>query len=102
VTAEEIAENTRKLISASVPGYSKIIDVTTSESDLTREQVERIASLLRGGPESRGAVAFVVDPDRKGFAEAFADVTRGDRPVALFRSLHAARTWLKDARSNAP
>jgi len=102
VAAEEIVEISRKLIAANVPGYAKIIDVTTSESDLTGEQVERIADLLRGGPETRGAVAFVVNPERTGFAEAFADVTRGERPVELFRSLHAARNWLKNERAGAP
>jgi hypothetical protein len=96
VTAEEIAENTKKLIAANVPAYAKIIDVTASKSDLTREQVERVAALLRGDPADtkRGPVAFVVDPGRRGFAEAFAEVTRGERPIKLFRSLHAARRWL--------
>lgn len=106
VTAEEIAENTKSLIAADVPGFAKIIDVTGSASDLTREQVQRVADLLRGGPDSplRGPVAFVVNPARKGFAEAFAEVTQGDRPIELFTSLHAARSWLKRegaARPNA-
>ena len=52
VTAEEIAENTRSLIAADVPGFAKIIDVAGSASDLTRDQVQRIADLLRGGPDS--------------------------------------------------
>ena len=50
VTAEEIAENTKKLVASNVPGFAKIIDVTGSNSDLTREQVERVAALLRGDP----------------------------------------------------
>lgn len=101
VTADEIAENTKALIAADVPGFAKIIDVAGSASDLTREQVERIAAQLRGGPDSpsRGAVAFVVNPARKGFAEAFAEVTQGERPIELFASLHAARTWLKAAKT---
>ena len=66
VTAEEIAENTKKLVAANVPGYAKIIDVTGSNSDLTREQVERLAALLRGDPTDtkRGAVAFVVPHEK--------------------------------------
>lgn len=104
VTAEEIAANTRTLIDADVPGFAKIIDVAGSASDLTRDQVQRIADMLRGGPDSpsRGPVAFVVNPARKGFAEAFAEVTRGDRPIELFTSLHAARSWLKQSREGAP
>ena len=103
VTADEIAENTKALIAANVPGFAKIIDVAGSASTLAREQVERIAALLRGGPDSpsRGAVAFVVNPARQGFAEAFAEVTQGERPIELFTSLHAARSWLKDAKAGA-
>lgn len=98
VTAEEIRENTQKLVEANVPSYAKIIDVSGSKSDLTREQVEKIAALLRGDPADtkRGAVAFVINPNRKGFANAFADVTKGERPVRLFESLHEARRWLLD------
>jgi hypothetical protein len=43
-------------------------------------------------------VAFVINPDRIGFANVFADVTQGERPIQLFRSLHEARAWLDRAR----
>ena len=68
VTADEIAANTRTLVEADVPGYAKIIDTAGSNSDLTREQVDKIATLLRGDPKdrTRGPVAFVVNPDPKG------------------------------------
>lgn len=100
VTAEEIAENTKTLIAANVPGFAKIIDVAGSASDLAREQVQRIADMLRSDPDSplRGPVAFVVNPARKGFAEAFAEVTQGERPIELFSSLHAARRWFEPPR----
>ena len=103
VTAEEIRENTQKLVAANVPGYAKIIDVSGSSSDLTREQVDKIAALLRGDPADtkRGAVAFVINPNRKGFADAFAEVTQGERPIRLFSSLHEARKWLLDGGSHA-
>lgn len=103
VTAEEIRENTEKLIAANVPGYAKIIDVSGSSSDLTREQVDKIAALLRGDPADtkRGAVAFVINPNRKGFADAFAEVTKGERPIQLFSSLHEARKWLLDGGAHA-
>lgn len=103
VTADEIRENTHKLIAANVPGYAKIIDVSGSNSDLTREQVEKIAALLRGDPADtkRGAVAFVINPNRKGFADAFAEVTQGERPIRLFESLHEARKWLLDGGAHA-
>jgi len=104
VTGDEISKSIRTFMAANVSGYGKIVDVTGAASELARDQVERIAALLRGDPDgpSRGAVAFVVAPERSGFAEAFADVTRGERPIELFRSLHAARTWLADAGTAAP
>jgi hypothetical protein len=103
VTADEIAANTKALVEANVPGYAKIIDTTGSNSDLTREQVEKVATLLRGDPmdRTRGPVAFVVNPDRKGVADAFAEVTQGERPIRLFKSLHSARTWLLEGGAHA-
>ncbi len=98
VSADEIAENTRKLVAANVPTYAKIIDVRGSASDLTKDQVNGVADMLRGRSDvaARGPVAFIIDPTRSGFADVFADVTKGERPVQLFRSLHEARKWLKE------
>lgn len=103
ITAEEIADTARRLMAADVPGYAKIVDVAASRSDLTREQVERIAALLRGdaADRTRGPVAFVVNPERKGFSAVFAEITRGDRPIELFRSLHSARRWLLEGGAHA-
>ena len=100
ITAEEIAANTPRLVEANVPGYAKIIDVSQAKSELTREQVQKVADLLRGPPgdTSRGPVAFVINPDRIGFANVFADVTHGEQPIQLFRSLHQARAWLDTTR----
>jgi len=97
VTPEEISRNTQQLIAANVPHYGKIIDVSLATSDLSKDQVDRIAAMLRGDPGSgRGPVAFVINPDRVGFAHAFADATKGDRPVKLFRTLREARRWLEE------
>jgi hypothetical protein len=100
ITAEEISDNTRRLVEANVAAYAKIIDVSQAKSELTREQVQKVADLLRGAPgdTSRGPVAFVINPDRIGFANVFADVTQGERPIQLFRSLHEARIWLDRTR----
>jgi len=78
--------------------------VSQAKSELTREQVQKVADLLRGAPgdTSRGPVAFVINPDRIGFADVFADVTQGERPIELFRSLHEARAWLERARQGLP
>ncbi len=58
VTAEEMAENTKKLIIANAPTYAKIIDVTGSNSDLTRERVEWVAAMLRGRSHFQDAGAL--------------------------------------------
>ena len=103
IAAEEIAATTRQLVEANVPAFAKIVDVSQAKSELTREQVQKIADLLRGAPgdTSRGPVAFVIDPDRVGFANVFADVTQGERPIQLFKSLHEARAWIERAQQGA-
>jgi hypothetical protein len=103
IAAEEISDTTRRLVEANVPTYAKIIDVSQAKSELTREQVQKVADLLRGAPgdASRGPVAFVINPERIGFANVFADVTQGERPIQLFRSLHEARAWLERTRQGS-
>lgn len=100
VTAEDLANNVKELIEAHVAHYAKIIDVSSSHWVLTKEQIGAIADTLRGDPASdtRGPVAFIVSPTDEGFAQAFAEITDGDRPVRLFHSLHQARRWLEELR----
>jgi hypothetical protein len=100
ITADEMATVKRQIIEANVRAYAKIIDVSQGRSEVTREQVQKIADLMRGAPgeASRGPVAFVIDPDRIGFPNMFADITEGERPIQLFRSLHEARAWIARAR----
>ena len=95
ITAEDISLISQELIEANVPHYGKIVDATLSTSNLTGQEVEHIAAMLRGEPGAgRGPVAFVNDPESVRFARAFADATHGDRPVKLFRTLREARNWL--------
>jgi hypothetical protein len=100
ITADDLANNVKELIEARVAHYAKIIDVSSSHWVLTKEQIDAIAGTLRGDPNSdmRGPVAFIVSPNDEGFAQAFAGITQGDRPVRLFHSLHQARRWLEDLR----
>ena len=100
ITAEEIAAIKRKIVESNVREYAKIIDVSQGRSQLTREQVQHVADLLRGAPgdSARGPVAFVIDPERIDFPHIFADVTQDERPIQLFRSLHEARAWIDRTR----
>lgn len=104
ITAEEVAGVKRQIIEANVRTYGKIIDVSQSRTELTREQVQQVADLMRGAPDeaSRGPLAFVIDPERIDFAHMFADITQGERPVQLFRSLHEARAWIERIRQPPP
>ena len=104
ITPEEMAETRKALIEAKVQHFAKIIDVSQGRAELSYEQVQKIAALLQGAPDGavdgarRGPVAFVIDPARHGFADLYADVTKGERPIELFRSLHDARAWLDRTR----
>lgn len=104
ITAEEIAAVKQQIADANARAYGKIIDVSQARSELTREQVQRVADLLRGTPEeaSRGPVAFVIDPERIDFPHIFADVTQSERPIQLFKSLHEARAWIERVRQGSP
>jgi hypothetical protein len=104
ITAEEISAVKLQIADANARAYGKIIDVSQGRSELTREQVQKVADLLRGTPEeaSRGPVAFVIDPGRIDFPHVFADVTQDERPIQLFRSLHEARAWIERIRQQPP
>ena len=104
ITAEEIAAVKQQIIEANARTYGKIIDVSQGRSELTREQVQKVADLMRGAPDetSRGPVAFVIDPGRIDFPHIFADLTQGERPIQLFRSLHEARAWVERTRQGRP
>ncbi|MGQ3310737.1 hypothetical protein, partial [Reyranella sp.] len=52
VTGDEIVECIEKLKAPQIRGYAKIVDVTGASSEVTREQVERLAGALRGGPDA--------------------------------------------------
>jgi hypothetical protein len=94
IRPDEIMGAAKQLFEAQVPQFAKLVDVAGATADFDIEQVDRIATLLRGGPDlKRGPVAFLVDPDRGDFARAFA-ATQGERPVSLFKSLRDARDWL--------
>jgi hypothetical protein len=100
VTAEDIAAIKQQIADANARAFAKIIDVSQGRSELTLEQVRKVADLLHGPPgeASRGPVAFVIDPAHVDFPSMFADATQGERPIQLFKSLHEARTWLERNR----
>ena len=96
ISPEEIRTAARELSDANVRSFAKVVEVTGATTAWTPDQVGQVAALL-GGPstEKRGPVAFIVDPARNTFAQAYADQTTGEVPIKWFRGLHEARDWLK-------
>jgi len=88
----------RDLAQAGVIHYRKIIDVTAAKSSTVGKDEPLAADAqLRGldnrkGP--RGPLALVTDAGRGELAQVFKALTADDRPVEVFRSIHAARKWL--------
>jgi len=104
VTIEEVRECVEKLKDPKIRGFAKLVDVTGGAALMSGDEVRRLGDSLRGPPDAplRGPLAFLVGSDREGFAEVFAQTTQGDRPIALFESLHEARKWLAEHRDDRP
>ena len=65
---------------------------------LTKEQVRRVAELVRGA--ARGSdvarVALVIDPAGLALAHRIEQGRRGNNRVRSFKSLHEARRWITE------
>lgn len=95
IAPDEIMGAAQQLFEANVPEFAKVVDVAGASAEVDPERIQRIAALLRGGPDAkRGPVAFLVDRSRGEFARAFKE-TQGERPVQIFHSLREAREWLQ-------
>jgi hypothetical protein len=96
ITPDEIRGMAQQLAEANVRSFAKIVEVAGATTEFSYDQVVRVSEFLRGAStEKRGPVAFIVDPNRTGFPEAFAKQTVGEGPISLFTSLREARTWLE-------
>jgi hypothetical protein len=99
-TSDDISNMMQRFVETGALHYRKIIDTSAAHVAISPAQVDAIAATVRADPKasSRGPLAFVVDLNQAEFAEKFAEVTEGERPVKVFGSIHAARKWL-DERS---
>lgn len=96
ISPDEIRGVAQQLAEANVRPFAKVVEVAGATTEWTPEQVARVAQLLRGASsEKRGPVAFIIDPARTAFPEAFAEMTKGEGPIELFKSLGEARGWLR-------
>jgi len=72
IRPDEIMGAAQQLLEAQVPQFAKLVDVAGATADFQIEQVEKIATLLRGAADmKRGPVAFLISPERGDFARAF-------------------------------
>jgi hypothetical protein len=103
-TADEIASLARQFAESGMMHYRKIVDTSAGDFFVDEARVASIAAFLRADPNaaSRGPLAFVVDPARSQFAEKFAELTAGERPVKIFHSLRTARLWLDERATIQP
>lgn len=103
ISDEDIRKTVQDLLAADVSSLAKIIDTSAATSRETTEQVATIARMMREGPghEQRGPVACVIDAQRAGFAEAFAEQSGDDRPIRLFTSLREARRWAEQVMAES-
>ena len=95
ISPDEIRGAAQQMFEAKVPHFAKLVDVAGAVTEVNLQQVQAMATLLRGKPEDkRGPVAFLIAPGRGEFARAFASTQNGQRAVSLFTTLREARAWL--------
>lgn len=98
VSADDIQEVAREFLKTGRQAYGKIIDTSAGSSSIDENRMAAIAAFMRADPkaQSRGPLAFVVDPKRGAQAQKFAELTSEERPVKVFTSLHEARKWVRE------
>lgn len=79
--------------------YRKIVDVAAANSTADMDRLKALMLFARSAPNAaeRGPVAFVVDAKRGEAVRELATMNEeGERPIAVFTSLHEARRWLDE------
>ncbi len=102
--ASDMLALARQFADADIMLYRKIVDITAGALVVDDAELANVAALLRADPgtDARGPLAFVVDSTGSRVAEKFAELTTGERPVQVFRSLHVARRWLDECSAIQP
>jgi hypothetical protein len=103
-TASDMLALAHQFADADMMPYRKIVDITAANLLVDDAELASAAAVLRADPAmtARGPLAFVVDAAGSSVAEKFAELTTGERPVKVFRSLHAARKWLDECSAIMP
>jgi hypothetical protein len=103
-TADDIMEVAREFLKTGRQAYGKIVDTSAGSSPIGEDKLAAIAAFMRADPkaQSRGPLAFVVDPKRGEQVHKFAELTSGERPVKVFTSLREARKWVRENMKREP
>jgi hypothetical protein len=85
------------VVAAGALSYRKIFDTTGATANLSEDDLMALGARIRAytaiGPI--GPLAIVATTDRSyGQARMFTALAEADRPIKIFRELHAARHWL--------
>lgn len=102
LTLPELIDFLREFLAVEKMSYRKIVDFSACEPGFDfaglAEFIKLRSELRPPGPS--GPLALVLGEHQKDFGKAFADLTGGDRPASVFRSIHDARRWI--AQHSAP
>jgi hypothetical protein len=103
-TASDMLALAHQFADADMMPYRKIVDITAGTLVVDDAELASAVAVLRADPGMtvRGPLAFVVDAVGSPVAEKFVELTTGERPVKIFRSLHAARKWLDECSAIQP
>ena len=97
LTVDAARDVLAQLAAANVPSFAKIIDISGMAFD-SEERLKRLAAVLRRASRtSLGRVGLVVDPARDIVAKGLTTVVARDPHVAVFHSLHQARSFVSRA-----
>ncbi len=100
VTLKDVLAFARELETQKALDYRKIIDVISGTAMISDIDLAAYGEHLRDLPadkKPRGPIALVTNEKNDALARLFAQLTNEQRPAQVFRSIHAARKWLKEA-----
>ena len=94
---QDIEDYLDGVITADALSYGKIFDTTAATADLSEDDMMALGARIRAyiAIGRIGPLAIVAATDRSHQqARMFAALAVADRPIRIFRELHAARQWL--------
>jgi len=101
---QDIESYLEAIVAAGALSYRKIFDTTGATGSLSEDDLMALGARIRAYTAIGriGPLAIVASTDKSyGQARMFTALAEADRPIKIFRELHAARHWL-DAQTAEP